>query len=139
MYFSLFKLKKWEAKPAADASAASIQGLRLLLAEDNELNAEIAQTLLTDAEATIVVVRDGRGAVDLFTRSPAGTFDAILIDVMMPVMDGLTAARTIRTLSRPDAGTIPIIAIEPKFLSGSPDSVSDALEGVNFSGQFPVV
>ena len=49
--------------------------------------------------------------VDLFTRSPAGTFDAILIDVMMPVMGGLTADRTIRTLSRPDAGTIPIIAM----------------------------
>lgn len=103
--------EKPEAKPEADASAASIQGLRLLLAEDNELNAEIAQTILTDADATIAVVRDGRRAVDLFTRSPAGTFDAILIDVMMPVMDGLTADRTIRTLSRPDAGTIPIIAM----------------------------
>ena len=126
MYFSFFKLKKWEAKPEADASAASIQGLRLLLAEDNELNAEIAQTLLTDAEATIAVVRDGRRAVDLFTRSPAGTFDTILIDVMMPVMDGLTAARTIRTLSRPDAGTIPIIAVTANAFAPDAQKCLDA-------------
>lgn len=89
----------------------TIRGLRLLLAEDNELNAEIAEMLLTDEGAEITMVHDGRQAVDLFEGSPAGTYDAILMDIMMPVMDGLTATRMIRALNRPDAKTIPIIAM----------------------------
>ena len=89
----------------------SIQGLRLLVAEDNDLNAEIVQALLTDKGAKVTVVRDGRQAVDRFRIKPAGTYDAILMDMMMPVMDGLTATRTIRALERPDAKTIPIIAM----------------------------
>ena len=99
--------------PAVRASdpSADIAGLHLLLAEDNELNAEIAQTLLEDAGAKITLVTDGRQAVDAFRDHPAGTFDAILMDVMMPVMDGLTAAGTIRALPRPDAAAIPIIAM----------------------------
>ena len=88
-----------------------IRGLHLLLAEDNELNAEIAQTLLTDEGASVTVVSDGRQALELFERSAPGTFDAILMDVMMPVMDGLAATRAIRALDRPDAKTVPIIAM----------------------------
>ena len=90
---------------------ANIRGLRLLLAEDNELNAEIAQMLLTDEGAQVTVVGDGKQAVDAFRNAPPNTFDAILMDIMMPVMDGLTATRTIRALDRPDAKTIPIIAM----------------------------
>ena len=82
-----------------------------MLAEDNVLNAEIAETLLADEGALVTVVRDGQRAVEKFRENPAGTFDAILMDVMMPVMDGLTAARAIRALDRPDARTIPIIAM----------------------------
>lgn len=88
-----------------------IKGLHLMLVEDNELNAEIAEMLLTDQGAEITTVHDGKQAVELFQTSPAGTFDAILMDIMMPVMDGLTATRTIRAMERPDAGTIPIIAM----------------------------
>ena len=88
-----------------------IKGLHLLLAEDNELNAEIAQTLLEDEGAVITVVHDGQQAIDLFEGRPKGTFDAILMDVMMPVIDGLSATRTIRALPREDAKTIPIIAM----------------------------
>lgn len=88
-----------------------IRGLHILLAEDNELNAEIAQVLLGDAGVTITVARDGQEAVDIFSSRPQGTFDGILMDIMMPVMDGLTATETIRALERPDAGTIPIIAM----------------------------
>ena len=99
-------------KPKATAAQAySIRGLKLMMAEDNDLNAEIARTLLTDAGAKITVVKDGREAVELFEKSPAGTFDAILMDVMMPVMDGLTATRAIRAMKRPDAKTIPILAM----------------------------
>lgn len=90
---------------------ASIQGLRLLLAEDNELNAEIAEMLLRDNGADVTVVTDGQQALDCFRDSAPGTFDAILMDVMMPVMDGLAATRAIRAIPRGDAKRIPIIAM----------------------------
>lgn len=110
-----FQLAEAPAEGAAaeteTAGQASIRGLRLLLAEDNALNAEIAKVLLEDEGAEITVAGDGQQAVKLFSESPAGTFDAILMDMMMPVMDGLTATRTIRAMERPDAGTIPIIAL----------------------------
>ena len=79
--------------------------------KDNELNAEVAEILLEDEGAIITMVTDGQQAVELFNNNPEGTFDAILMDIMMPVMDGLTATRTIRALERQDAKTIPIIAM----------------------------
>lgn len=94
-----------------DADGISINGLKLLLAEDNELNAEIATMLLTDEGADVTIVNDGKSVVEMFENSPAGKFDAILMDIMMPEMDGLTATRTIRAMERPDAKTIPIIAM----------------------------
>ena len=94
-----------------DAEDISIQGLKLLLVEDNELNAEIAKTILGDQRAKVTVVSDGRQAVNIFQNNGAGTFDAILMDIMMPVMDGLTATKTIRALEREDAKTIPILAM----------------------------
>ena len=90
---------------------ASIAGKNLLLVEDNELNAEIAQLQLKEAEAKITLAKNGKEAVELFLENPAGTFDAILMDIMMPVMDGITATKTIRELDRSDAKTIPIIAM----------------------------
>lgn len=89
----------------------SIAGLRLLLAEDNELNAEIANTLLSDEGARVTVVENGLQAVNLLNESEPGTFDGILMDIMMPVMDGLTATKKIRSLERSDAREIPIIAM----------------------------
>ena len=89
----------------------NIAGLHLLLAEDNELNAEIARTLLEDEGAITTIVNDGQQAVDIFSRNKPGTFDAILMDIMMPEMDGLSATKAIRALDREDAGTIPIIAM----------------------------
>lgn len=89
----------------------SVEGLHLLMAEDNELNAEIAKLQLEEAGAEVTVVKDGQKAVELFEKLPAATFDAILMDIMMPVMDGLSATRAIRALEREDAGEIPIIAM----------------------------
>lgn len=103
--------KPEEMQKTVSESSSDINGLHLLLAEDNDLNAEIAELLLTDAGAQVTIVGDGKQAVDIFSREPAGTFDAILMDIMMPVMDGLTATREIRALERPDAKTIPIVAM----------------------------
>ena len=89
----------------------TLEGLHLLLVEDNALNAEIAETLLEDQGFTITLASDGQQAIDLFELNSPGTYDAILMDVMMPVVDGLTATRTIRAFDREDAKTIPIIAM----------------------------
>ena len=90
---------------------ADISGIRVLLVEDNELNAEIAEFMLTENGAEVETVKNGLEAVQHFEASEPGTYDVIFMDIMMPVMDGLTAARTIRALERQDAKTIPIIAM----------------------------
>ena len=82
-----------------------------MLVEDNELNAEIAEFMLTENGAKVETVKNGLEAVQRFEASEPGTYDVILMDIMMPVMDGLTATRTIRTLEQQDAKTIPIIAM----------------------------
>lgn len=93
------------------ASGSTLQGRRLLLVEDNDLNAEIAATILEGDGAYVSIVGDGAQAVEAFAANPAGTFDAILMDVAMPKMDGLAATRAIRALDRPDGASIPIIAM----------------------------
>ena len=90
---------------------ASIRGLHLLVVEDNELNMEIAEFVLQDAGATVQKAENGQEALELYQTAPAGTYDAILMDLMMPVMDGYTATERIRASGRPDALTIPIIAM----------------------------
>lgn len=90
---------------------ADISSFHILLAEDNELNAEIAQTFLEGAGAKTTVAHNGEQALEIFQSHAPKTFDAILMDMMMPVMDGLAATRAIRNLDRPDAKTIPIIAM----------------------------
>lgn len=99
------------AAPPPPDPTASLRGLHLLLADDNELNAEIVRISLSDDGATLTIVSDGQEAVEAFRTHPAGTFDAILMDIMMPVMDGLTATKAIRAMDRPDAKTIPILAM----------------------------
>lgn len=94
-----------------ETEQATLQGRRLLLVEDNDLNAEIAATILEGDGAYVSIVGDGAQAVEAFAANPAGTFDTILMDVAMPKMDGLAATRAIRALDRPDAATIPIIAM----------------------------
>ena len=106
-----FKLAPAPDTVKKTAAQMDISGLNLLLVEDNELNAEIAETLLSDEGANLTVARDGLQAVRMFQDKPEGYFDAILMDIMMPVMDGLTATKTIRSLKHPDAETIPIIAM----------------------------
>lgn len=92
-------------------STATIEGVRILLAEDNDLNLEIATELLEEQGAIITPARNGEEAVTIFKNNAPGTFDVILMDIMMPVMDGLEACKTIRALDRADAAEIPIIAL----------------------------
>ena len=101
-----------EAEPEAALpdAAASIAGRRLLVAEDNELNREIAVYLLQEAGAVVDQAADGKEAVEMFAASAPGTYDAVLMDVMMPELDGLSATRAIRGMDRPDA-RLPIIAM----------------------------
>jgi CheY-like chemotaxis protein len=88
-----------------------IGGMKLLLVEDNLLNMEIAQEILEDEGAIITTAENGEIALETFTGSEPGTFDAILMDIMMPVMNGLDATKAIRASSHPEAKTIPIIAM----------------------------
>ena len=94
-----------------EGGTGSIKDLRLLLAEDNELNIEVAKTLLEDQGAAVLTARDGAQALRLFRESPVGSIDAILMDVMMPTMNGIESAQAIRTCGRPDAASVPIIAM----------------------------
>ena len=94
-----------------DSAVTSIRGVKILLAEDNDLNLEIVTELLEQQGAIITPARNGKEAVTIFENNAPGTFDVILMDIMMPVMDGLEACRTIRSLNRPDASTIPVIAL----------------------------
>ena len=89
----------------------SFAGRRILVVEDNELNAEIAQCLLEERGFTVDCACDGVQAVQRIRSTPPGTYDVILMDIMMPVMDGLEATRTIRAMDREDCRTIPIIAM----------------------------
>lgn len=89
----------------------AVRGLRVLLVEDNELNAEIAQFTLDRAGAIVTHVKDGESAVETFAASAPHEYDVVLMDIMMPGIDGLEATRQIRALEREDAATTPIIAV----------------------------
>ena len=105
-------LKEQECKKIEEEDQnVDLSGMRVLLAEDNELNMEIAETFLTDAGVQVTKAYNGKEEVERYLEQPAGTFDAILTDLMMPIMDGCEAARAIRSSGRADAESIPIIAL----------------------------
>lgn len=96
---------------SGEADLKAVCGMNVLLVEDNEINREIAQYLLEDAGVIVTCAVDGRDALARFQASAPGFFDCVLMDVMMPVMNGLEAARAIRSLDRTDAALVPIIAL----------------------------
>ena len=107
-----FALAKKEVKTQDMAEQAQgLSGLHLLLAEDNALNLEIIEFLLKEAGATYDCAHNGREAVELFAAHEAGTYDAVLLDVMMPEINGIEATKKIRSLPRADAAAVPIIAM----------------------------
>ena len=99
------------ARPSDSPAQDTLRGTTILLVEDNALNAEVAEFLLERAGASVLKAWNGQEGVEQFLRSSPGEIDAILMDVMMPVLDGLSAARRLRALDRPDAKTIPIVAM----------------------------
>ena len=96
---------------AEEKTETSIQGLHVLLAEDNELNMEIAEFVLQNEGAEVTKAWNGQEAVEIFEKSRSGEFDVILMDIMMPVMNGYETTKMIRSLDREDAKAIPIIAM----------------------------
>lgn len=98
-------------KQSEEAENADISGLNIMVAEDNELNMEIIEFLLTEQGAHVEKVQNGQEALDKFEGSEAGTYDVILMDLMMPLMDGISATKAIRASKHAEAETIPIIAM----------------------------
>lgn len=99
------------AEKTTEEAEASIRGVRILLVEDNELNMEISEFIIAEKGAVVTKAWNGKEAVETFANAPEGAFDVILMDVMMPVMDGCKAAKEIRALPRKDAKRVPIIAM----------------------------
>lgn len=109
--FKIDKNARNVASGEIDETDMSIEGAHVLLVEDNPLNAEIASFILEDEKADVDLAIDGQKAVDKFLKMPEGYYDIILMDIMMPVMNGLEATAAIRNLDRPDAKTVPIVAM----------------------------
>lgn len=124
--FRIDKEKHHEQMTSEESDNTDISGLRILLVEDNELNMEIAEFMLEDCGGEIDKALNGQEAVQKFAASKVGEYDAILMDVMMPVMDGITAAKTIRDLERSDAKTIPIIAMTANAFKEDVDNCINA-------------
>mgnify|MGYP002518789116 CR=1 FL=1 len=118
-----------EQQVALEDLTRSVRGLHIMLVEDNALNMEVAAFMLRREGAIVTELWNGREAVEFFEASAPGSVDIILMDIMMPVMNGLAAARAIRAMERPDAGTVPIIAMSANAFA---DDIDRSLEaGMN--------
>ena len=109
--FRICREPEKKRKPKRPVQTGSIKGLHVLVAEDNKMNMEIAEFVLDIEQAHLIKALNGEEAVRIFEESKPGEIDVIMMDVMMPVMDGLEAARRLRAMKRPDAKKIPIIAM----------------------------
>ena len=125
-------------KPLPPGARTDLTGVRVLLAEDNDLNAEIATIQLEEAGLIVTRARNGGDLLVRFTGDPPGTYNVILMDIMMPEMDGLQATRAIRTLTnRPDGRTIPIIALTANAFAEDVEACLNA--GMNAHLPKPIV
>lgn len=121
--------KQWKKPEAQTVADNELAGKHILLCEDHPMNQEVAKALLNEKKMIVELAENGRQGVECFARSPEGFYDAILMDIRMPVLDGYGAAVQIRTLSRTDAKTVPIIAMTADAFS---DDVQQCLDvGMN--------
>ena len=111
----------WKGHETVPDDTSALEGRHVLLCEDHPLNQTIAKAMLSARKMTVEVAENGQVGVDLFSHSSVGFYDFILMDIRMPVLDGYAATRAIRALNRPDAGSVPIIAM-------TADAFSDAVE-----------
>lgn len=119
-----------ELSATAAEEGRTFAGVQVLLAEDNDLNAEIAVALLEMKGVTADRAANGREAVDLFAAAAPGFYDIVLMDVQMPVLDGLSAVRELRALDRPDAHTVPIVALTAStFQEDRDDAAAAGMDG----------
>lgn len=109
--FPIVDEKKVQKQEKKETMRKNLSGIKVLLAEDNELNREIAKFILEDENMIVTEAKDGQEALDIFKNSKENTFDLILMDIMMPVLNGLEASREIRNMQREDASKIPIFAM----------------------------
>ncbi|MCR1840054.1 ATP-binding protein [Murimonas intestini] len=117
-------------KKVSDPDSSGFSEKRILLVEDNELNMEIAQTLLEMNGFLVECARNGQEALDCFLERPAGYYDAILMDIRMPILDGMETAKRLRTMGRPDSRSIPIIAMTANaFDEDSRKSLESGMNG----------
>ena len=123
-------------KPNGTQEGGNLDGLRFLAAEDNDINAEILSEVLSIEGASCELAENGKLALERFENAKEGEFDAILMDVQMPVMNGYEATRAIRALERKDAKTIPIIAMTANAFSEDQKEALDA--GMNVHVAKPI-
>ena len=123
-------------EPLQEAQENSLNGLHFLAAEDNEINAEILTEILEMEGASCEIVENGQQALERFAQAKKGEFDAILMDVQMPEMNGYEATRAIRTLQREDARQIPIIAMTANAFAEDEKEALDA--GMNIHVAKPI-
>ncbi len=128
--------EKTDEQLIADCEGVSLEGMRVLVAEDNELNAEIARFILEDNGLTTEWAKDGVEALEMFGKSKPGYYNVVLMDIMMPRMNGLDAARKIRLLERKDAEAVPIIAMSANAFSD--DIVNSRLAGMDMHLAKPI-
>ena len=121
-----FDIELSTAKTTLENVEVNLSGARVLLVEDNQMNREIAEEILEEEGITVQTAGNGREAIKVFESSPVGFFDAILMDVVMPEMDGLTATRVIRSMRRFDNQTIPIIAMTANVSESDVRAVHEA-------------
>ena len=125
-----------QTETASDYDMVSFKGKRILLAEDNELNAEIAITVLEEAGFEVELAEDGIICVDMLEKADAGYYDLILMDIQMPNMDGYKATRTIRKLEDKEKADIPIVAMTANAFEEDKQDAYDA--GMNWHIAKPI-